>query len=97
VISKGSVVCQIAHYREFLFTADEMDNNAYLNCRIRETDAYITKHITGKLPYRRRACREKAPYDLGEPFGYREEPLFVNYSETGLKAHYQNLIEKWRK
>jgi hypothetical protein len=71
-----------------------MDNNAYLNYRIRETDTYITKHITGKLLYRRRTCREKAPYDLGEPFSYREEPPFVDYSKTGLKAHYQKLTEK---
>jgi hypothetical protein len=88
VISKGSAVCQIAYYRESLFTADEMDNNAYLNRRIRETDVYITKHITGKLLCRRRTCREKAPYDLGEPFGYREELLFVDYGKTGLKAYY---------
>ena len=88
MIFKGSAVCQIAHRREFLFTADEMDNNAYLNRRIRETDTYITKHITGKLPRRRRTRGEKAPYDLGEPFGYGEEPLFVDYGETGLKAYY---------
>ena len=97
VISKGSAVRQIAHRRESLFTADEMDNNAYLNRRIRETDAYITKHITGKLPRRRRTRGEKAPYDLGEPFGYGEEPPFVDYSETGLKAHYQKLTAKWEK
>jgi len=50
VISKGSVVCQIAHRRESLFTPKEIDNNAYLNRRIRETDTYIIRHITGKLP-----------------------------------------------
>ena len=97
MISKGSAVYQIAYCRESLFTADEMDNNAYLNRRIRETDAYITKHITGKLPRRRRTRGEKAPYDLGEPFGYGEEPPFVDYGETGLKAHYQKLTAKWEK
>jgi hypothetical protein len=88
VISKGSAVYQIAYYRESLFTADEMDNNTYLNRRIRETNTYITKYITGKLLRRRRTYREKAPYDLGEPFSYRKELLFVNYSKTSLKAHY---------
>jgi hypothetical protein len=72
-----------------------MDNNAYLNRRIRETNAYITKHITSKLPRRRRTCRETAPYDLGEPFGYGDEPLFIDYGNTGLKAHYQKLTAKW--
>jgi hypothetical protein len=97
VISKGSAVYQIAYCRESLFTADEIDNNTYLNRRIRETDTYITKHITGKLLYRRRTRREKAPYDLGEPFGYKEELPFVDYGKTGLKAHYQKLIAKWEK
>jgi len=54
VISKGSAIRQIAYRRESLFTAEEMDNNAYLNRRIRETNAYITKHITSKLLRRRR-------------------------------------------
>ena len=88
VISKGSAVRQIAHRRESLFTADEMDNNAYLNRRIRETNAYITKHITSKLSYKRHTYREKALYDLGKPFSYRKELLFINYSKTSLKAHY---------
>jgi hypothetical protein len=68
VIYKGSAVRQIAHRRESLFTAEEMDNNAYLNRRIKETEAFITKHITGKLPRRRRLCGETRPYELGEPF-----------------------------
>jgi hypothetical protein len=95
VISKGSAVRQIAYRRESLFTAKEMDNNAYLNRRIRETNIYITKYITSKLPRRRRTYRETAPYDLGEPFGYRDKPPFVDYSNTGLKAHYQKLTAKW--
>jgi hypothetical protein len=74
-----------------------MDNNAYLNRRIRETNTYITKHITSKLPCRRCTRRETAPYDLGEPFSYRDKPLFVNYSNTGLKAYYQKLTAKWEK
>jgi hypothetical protein len=72
-----------------------MDTNAYLNRRIRETNTYITKHITGKLLHRRRTRGEIALYDLGEPFGYRDELLFVKYGETSLKAYYQKLIVKW--
>jgi hypothetical protein len=94
VISKGSAIRQIAYRRESLFTAKEMDNNAYLNRRTRETNTYITKHITGKLPRRRRIRGENAPYDLGEPFGYGDEPPFINYGETSLKAHHRNLTAK---
>ena len=72
-----------------------MDTNAYLNRRIRETNTYITKHITGKLLCRRRTRGEIAPYNLGKPFGYGNELLFVKYGKTGLKAHYQKLIVKW--
>ncbi|PMD51084.1 uncharacterized protein K444DRAFT_620252 [Hyaloscypha bicolor E] len=57
--------------KEFLFTAKEMNNNAYLNRRIKETNTYIIKHIT-------------TPYDLGEPFGYGDKPLFINYGNTEL-------------
>jgi hypothetical protein len=95
VISKGSAVRQIAYRRESLFTAKEIDNNAYLNRRIRETNTYITKHITSKLPCQRRARGETAPYDLRKPFGYGDKPLFVDYGNTGLKAHYQKLMAKW--
>jgi hypothetical protein len=94
VISKGSAICQIIYYRESLFTPKEIDTNAYLNRRIRETNTYIIKHITSKLLCRRRTRGEIAPYDLGEPFSYGNKPLFVEYSETGLKAHYQKLIAK---
>ena len=88
VIYNGLAVRQIAHRRESLFTAEEMDNNAYLNRRIKETEAFITKHITGKLPRRRRRRGETRPYELGGPFGMGDEPPFVDYSPTGLKAHY---------
>ena len=95
VISKGSAIYQIAYCRESLFIPKEIDTNTYLNRRIRETNTYITKHITSKLPRRRHTRGETAPYDLGEPFGYGDKLLFIEYNKTGLKAHYQKLIAKW--
>jgi hypothetical protein len=77
--------------------AKEINNNTYLNYYIKETEAFIIKHIISKLPRQRRRCGETRPYKLGGPFRVSNKPPFVDYSPTSLKAHYQKLIVKWEK
>jgi hypothetical protein len=98
VISKGARTRQVAHRRETLYNQDKFDNNAYLNRRVRETNAFIIKHIIGKLPRRRRNPHESAPFDCGEPFGYSDLPPFLpEYSFIRLKEQHEKLTKKWAK
>jgi hypothetical protein len=86
VISKGAGARQVAHRRETLYEKDELDNNAYLNRRVKETNAFIVKYITRKLPRQRKKPNETAPFDCGELFGYSDLPPFLlESSSTRLK------------
>ncbi len=95
VLHKGSGAWQVAHRRETLLEKEELDNNIYLNRRVKETDAFIRKHITGTLPRRRRLPSERAPYDLGFQGESGPQPPFIDYGYTGLKKHHAELREKW--
>ena len=86
IISKGAKARQVAHRRETLYKKDELDNNAYLNRRVKETNAFIIKYITRKLPRQRKKLNKIALFDYGELFGYFDLPPFLlEYSFIRLK------------
>jgi hypothetical protein len=98
VISKGAGAWQVAHRRETLYEKDELDNNAYLNRRVKETDAFIIKYITGKLPRQRKKPNETASFDCGELFRYSDLPPFLpEYGSIRLKEQHEKLTKKWAK
>ena len=86
VILKGARARQVAYRRKSLYNRDEFDNNAYLNRRVRETNAFIAKHITSKLLCRYKNPYKFAPFDCGKLFGYSNLPPFLlEYSFIRLK------------
>jgi hypothetical protein len=46
IIFKGAKARQVAYCYKILYKKDKLDNNAYLNCRVKETNAFIIKYIT---------------------------------------------------
>ena len=77
VIFKGAGAWQVAYRRETLYEKDELDNNAYLNRRVKETNAFIVKYITRKLPRQRKKLNETTLFDCGELFRYSNLPPFL--------------------
>jgi hypothetical protein len=49
-IFKGAKARQVTYRYKILYKKDKLDNNAYLNCRVKETNIFIIKYITRKLP-----------------------------------------------
>jgi len=86
VIFKGAKARQVAYRCKILYKKDELDNNAYLNRRVKETNKFIIKYITRKLPRQRKKLNETTPFDCGELFRYSNLPPFLlKYSFTRLK------------
>jgi hypothetical protein len=86
IISKGARARQVAYCRKTLYKKDKLDNNAYLNCRVKETNAFIIKYITRKLPRQRKKLNETALFDCSKLFRYFDLPPFLlEYSFTRLK------------
>jgi hypothetical protein len=86
IIFKGARARQVAHCCKTLYEKDELDNNAYLNCRVKDPDAFIVKYITRKLPRQYKKPNEIALFDCGKLFGYSDLPPFLlEYGFTGLK------------
>jgi hypothetical protein len=86
IIFKGAKARQVAYRREILYKKDKLDNNAYLNCRVKETNAFIVKYITRKLPRQRKKLNKITPFDYSKLFKYSNLPPFLlEYSSTRLK------------
>ena len=95
VISKGAKARQVAYCYKTLYKKDELDNNAYLNRRVKETNAFIIKYITRKLPRQRKKLNKITLFDCGELFGYFNLPPFLlEYSSIKFKEQYKKLTKK---
>ena len=95
VISKGARARQVAYCRKTLYKKDELDNNTYLNRRVKETNVFIIKYITRKLPWQRKKPNKTILFDYGELFRCSNLPPFLpEYSSTRFKEQYKKLTKK---
>ena len=95
VISKGAKAQQVAYCCEILYEKDELDNNAYLNCRVKETNAFIIKYITRKLPRQCKKLNKTILFNCSELFGcFNLPPFLLKYSFIKLKEQHKKLTKK---
>jgi hypothetical protein len=86
IISKGAKARQVAYRYKTLYKKDELDNNAYLNCQVKETNTFIIKYITRKLPRQRKKPNKTILFDCSKLFRYSNLPPFLlEYNFTRLK------------